>query len=229
MLPISYLLCSTLSFEQEFLATQHKESLMTVSSNYSSYASYGSSATTMAKPNFEEMAKELLNSIDSDASGSVDLSEFTTAMQSSSSSTESTLDSSSLSDIFSKIDSNSDGAMSSEEFLAALEASKPQKSKGNGEMMGSMPPPPPPPSSSDESSQESSISDVFSALDTNKDGTISQDELLALLEDETSDTSSSSTQEQSQTGLKEKMLQNILAYYSSNEITRGSSSLSLSA
>ncbi len=88
LLPISYPLCSTLSFEQEFLATQHKESLMTVSSNYSSYASYGSSATTMAKPNFEEMAKELLNSIDSDASGTVDLSEFTTAMQSSSSSSD---------------------------------------------------------------------------------------------------------------------------------------------
>ncbi|MDK9694296.1 MAG: EF-hand domain-containing protein [Sulfurimonas sp.] len=198
---------------------------MTVSSNYSSYASYGSSATQMAKPNFEEMAKELLNSIDSDASGSVDLTEFTTAMQSSSSSSDST-----LSDIFSKIDSNSDGAMSSEELMAALEASKPQKPQGNGEMMGSMPPPPPPPpSSSEESSDESSISDVFSALDTNKDGTISQDELLALLGDETSDTSSSS-QEQSQTrDLKDKMLQNILAYYSSNELTTSSSSLSLSA
>lgn len=199
---------------------------MTVSSNYSSYASYGSSATQTAKPNFEEMAKELLNSIDSDASGSVDLTEFTTAMQSSSSSSDST-----LSDIFSKIDSNSDGAMSSEEFLAALEASKPQKPQGNGEMMGSMPPPPPPPpSSSEESSEESSTSDVFSALDTNKDGTISQDELLALLGDETSDTSSSSSQEQSQTrDLKDKMLQNILAYYSSNELTTSSSSLSLSA
>ncbi len=203
---------------------------MTVSSNYSSYASYGSSATQMAKPNFEEMAKELINSIDSDSSGSVDLSEFTTAMQSSSSSTESTLDSSSLSDIFSKIDSNGDGGMSSEEFLAALEASKPQKPSGNSEMMGSMPPPPPPPSSSEESSEESSTSDIFSALDTNKDGTISQDELLALLGDETSDTSSSSTQEQSQTrDLKDKMLQNILAHYSSNELTTSSSSLSLSA
>lgn len=195
---------------------------MTVSSNYSSYASYGSSATQMAKPNFEEMAKELLNSIDSDASGSVDLTEFTTAMQSSSSSSDST-----LSEIFSKIDSNSDGAMSSEELMAALEASKPQKPEGNGEMMGSMPPPPP--SSSEESSQQSSISDVFSALDTNKDGTISQDELLALLGDEASDTSSSS-QEQSQTrDLKDKMLQNILAYYSSSELTTSSSSLSLSA
>lgn len=193
---------------------------MTVSSNYSSYASYGSSATQMAKPNFEEMANELLNSIDSDASGSVDLTEFTTAMQSSSSDAT-------LSDIFSKIDSNSDGAMSSEEFLAALEASKPQKSGGKSEMMGSMPPPPPPPSSSEDSSEESSISDIFSALDTNKDGTISQDELLALLEDKTSDTSSST--QQSQTGLKERMLQNILAHYSSNELTRSSSSISLSA
>lgn len=197
---------------------------MTVSSNYSSYASYGSSATQMAKPNFEEMAKELLSSIDSDSSGSVDLTEFTTAMQSSSSSSDST-----LSEIFSKIDSNSDGAMSSEELMAALEASKPQKPEGNGEMMGSMPPPPPPPpSSSEESSEESSTSDVFSALDTNKDGTISQDELLALLGDETSDTSSS-TQEQSQNGLKEKMLQNILAYYSANELTTSSSSVSISA
>lgn len=206
---------------------------MTVSSNYSSYASYGSSATQMAKPNFEEMAKELLNSIDSDKSGTVDLNEFTTAMQSSSSdSTESTQNiSSQISDIFSKLDSNGDGSMSSEEFLAALEASKPQKSGGKSEMMGSAPPPPPPPpSSSEESSQESSTSDIFSALDTNKDGTISQDELLALLEYDTSDTSSSSTQEQNQTrDLKDKMLQNILAHYSSNELTTNSSSLSLSA
>lgn len=206
---------------------------MTVSSNYSSYASYGSSATQMAKPNFEEMAKELINSIDSDKSGSVDLSEFTTAMQSSSSSGDATQNiSSQISDIFSKIDSNGDGGMSSEEFLTALEASKPQKPSGNSEMMASAPPPPPPPppSSSEESSDESSVSDVFSALDTNEDGTISQDELLALLEDKTSDTSSSSTQEQSQTrDLKDKMLQNILAYYSSNELTTSSSSLSLSA
>lgn len=209
---------------------------MTVSSNYSSYASYGSSATASTgqktKPNFEEMAKELLSSIDSDGSGTVDLNEFTTAMQSSSSdSTESTQNiSSQISDIFSKIDSNSDGAMSSEEFLAALEASKPQKPGGKDEMMGQMPPPPPPPppSSSDESSS-SSLSDVFSSLDTNKDGTISQDELLALLENSQTEEESTSTQSKNGTKMKDMMLQSILSHYSSNATSSSSSSLSLSA
>jgi Ca2+-binding EF-hand superfamily protein len=49
--------------------------------------------------------------------------------------------------------------------------------------------PPPPPGGSSESS---SLSEVFSTLDTNQDGTVSADELMALFQD-SEETSSSST------------------------------------
>jgi hypothetical protein len=58
MLPISYLVCFNISFEQKFFATKYKEFFMPVSSNYSSYTSNGSSATIdvgqKSKSNFEE-------------------------------------------------------------------------------------------------------------------------------------------------------------------------------
>lgn len=198
---------------------------MTVNSNYSSYASYGSSSTSSVdqktKPDFAQIAQELLGSMDGDSSGGVDLSEFTTAMGSSSSSDMSAL----ASDIFSKIDSDGSGSMSSEEFMSALEASKPQK-QHSMQGMGSMPPPPPPEESSESSS--ATADEIFSALDTDQDGTISQSELLALLENSSKETNTTKSSD-STASLKDKMLQNLLSYYSSNAQSLSDSSLSISA
>lgn len=199
---------------------------MTVSSNYSSYASCNSGVASSAqrqKPNFEEMANEMMSTMDSDGSGGINLEEFTSAIGSSESSS-----STSLSDIFSSIDTDGDGAMSSEEFMAALEASKPQHKPNE---IGSQPPPPPPSNKESASAKESSsASETYSALDTNQDGTISLEELLATLNeklDEESQTTASSDEKFEK--LKSGMLERMVSYYSSSSSNTNSSTLSLSA
>lgn len=66
-------------------------------------------------------------------------------------------------EIFSQADTNEDGSIDSSEFAAMLE---------------SMPPPPPPPSGSS-SSEASSSEDLFASIDTDGDGSLSQEELEA--------------------------------------------------
>lgn len=204
----------------EFFTTQNKEHIMTVSSNYSSYTSYSSSASSLAaqksKPDFETIAAEIMSSIDSDGSGSIDSNEFTTALQSDSGT-----------DIFSRIDTDSNGSMSTEEFMAALEASKPEHPQRAKEM-ASMPPPPPPPSGGGNESDSDSRSQTYSALDTNQDGTISLEELLSGAKEESTDSSSTSSEDKF-SKLKTAMLESILSYYSSNSSSNSTSSLNLSA
>lgn len=191
---------------------------MTISSSYSS--SYSTAAMQSVsrgeRPSFEDMAQELLGSLDSDSDGSISLDEFSTAMSSNSSSSET-----SASSIFSLIDSGGDGSISTQELAAALEASRPKPPEG-------APPPPPPPSESDESSK---LSEIFSALDTNQDGSISQDELMALFEQDdsqSSDEQASSTQSKT-ANQANAMLERLISYYSANSLASTDSSLSLSA
>lgn len=211
---------------------------MTVSSNYTNaYSSYSSSAASSTKqtdrPSFEDLAKKLLSSMDTDKSGSIDSAEFSAAAQAlassssssdSSTSSSSTTSSSSVTDAFNALDTNSDGSLSTDELMAALKNTKPQGHEG-----GMPPPPPPPPSdSSSASSSTSSSSDIFSALDTNQDGSISADELAALFSDtanssntaSTSTTASSSSQK-----LSDFMLKNILSYYGNNTSSTDTTSL----
>ena len=214
---------------------------MTVNSNSSAYSSYSSSGVSSSsqrvKPDFEKMAQELLTSMDTDNNGSIDKTEFSTAVQALDSSSSS---SKSATDIFNTLDANSDGSMSSEELMTALKNTKPpEPPQGRGQHQeGGMPPPPPPPSdSSASSSGSSSLSDIFSSLDTNKDGTISADELMALLDDSKSksgDTTSTSSTSASQTDtntnqLSKNLLKQILTSYGSNSSTNATSQLSLSA
>ena len=209
---------------------------MTVSSNYSSYASYNastmSSGVQRGKPDFEAMAQEMLSSMDTDGNGSIDSGEFTSALQSGSGEDVSAT----ANDIFSQLDANSDGSMSTEEFMSALKASRPQPPQGE---MGSMPPPPPPPSDSSMSSSESDSSKLFSSLDTNQDGVISQDELSALFGQSsdqsetsagTSGSNAASKNGEAFNDMRTKMLQQILSYYGSGSTTTDTtSSLSISA
>lgn len=195
---------------------------MTVNSNYSAYSSYGSSSVTSSpqrgKPNFEEMAKELLSSMDSDGSGSIDKAEFSAAAQSMASESSST-----VSDVFSKLDSNSDGSMSSEELMSALKNMKPE---------GAPPPPPPPPKEESTSSEDSSSSEIFAALDTNEDGVVSADELEALFADNSSNKSSASSETASDKfeNMKKNIFDKVLSYYSNSiSTTNMDSSLNVSA
>lgn len=91
---------------------------MTVGTNYSSYTSYGSSTSSTektSKPNFEEIAAEMLSSMDTDGDGSISSTEFTTAAS----------NNSNAGDIFSLLDTDSSGSMSTEEFVTALKNMKP--------------------------------------------------------------------------------------------------------
>jgi Ca2+-binding EF-hand superfamily protein len=108
-----------------------------------------------------------------------------------------------------------------------------------------MPPPPsggmPPPSDSSSTSKSSSSSEIFDAMDTNQDGTVSIDELLAALGDSKTDSSNknnatSSTTDSTKTTstaqedissqkFSDIMLKNILSYYGNNASTASSTSL----
>lgn len=229
---------------------------MTVSSNYANaYSSYNSSATSSSKqtdrPSFEDFTKELLSSMDTDNSGSIDKAEFSAAAQalasnSNSTNANNTSSTASAADIFNTLDTNSDGSMSSEELMTALKNSKPPEPPRGED--GGMPPPPPggmPPSgsSSASSESESTTGKIFAALDTNKDGTVSMDELAVLFEKDSTD-SSTSTSESAQTAtssaetksedafknMRNDMLQKILSYYGNNATSSSTTSLlSLSA
>jgi len=192
---------------------------MTVNSNYSAYSSYGSSSVTSSvergKPNFEEMANELLTSMDSDSNGSIDKAEFIAAAQSETSQSD---DSTSLNDIFSLLDTDSSGSMSSEELISALKNMKPE---------GAPPPPPPPQSRENESSEDSTSNEIFAALDTNEDGVISADEFEALFADDSSKTTASDeeTTKDNFDSMKNDIMKKVLSYYSNSISTTNSESL----
>jgi Ca2+-binding EF-hand superfamily protein len=93
------------------------------------------------------------------------------------------------------LDTNKDGSISKSESDAAID-------KAGQQRHAQGPPPPPPPADSSSSASNKTISNqIFDALDTNKDGTVSASELLAALsskdstssDNNSSDTSSSSS------------------------------------
>lgn len=207
---------------------------MTVSSNYSSaYSSYSSSGTASSKqtdrPSFEDLAKELLSSMDTNNSGSIDSAEFSTAAQAlaSNSNSSSPSSSSSTTDAFNKLDTNSDSNLSTDELMAALKNMKPPEPQ-QGQDAGMPPSPLPSESTSASSKSESTASEVFATLDTNEDGTISMDELLVSLENSKTDSSIASSTSQTDTSsqkLSDFMLKNILSYYGNNTSSTDMTSL----
>jgi Ca2+-binding EF-hand superfamily protein len=133
---------------------------------------------------------------DTDGDGSVTATELKTAMESGGQTQMSK-------ELFAKLDTNSDDAVSEEEMIAAFGSTdgaskfaaadtdsdgsvtldELKTAMGNStEAMG--PPPPPPPGGAGGIGAENSSgsTSVFSAIDTNGDGTISEDELNAYLE-----------------------------------------------
>jgi Ca2+-binding EF-hand superfamily protein len=112
---------------------------MTISSNSlygaSSGATYGY-GTKHTASSTSSFAEELLTSMDSDGSGSIDSTEFSSAALALLNNDESA-----LSDAFSSLDSDSDGAISADELNSLF------SQQASTMAAGSMPPPPPPPSS----------------------------------------------------------------------------------
>lgn len=167
--------------------------------------------------------------MDTDGNGTVDSTEFSAAAQKLASASDS---SSSATDIFSMLDTNSDGAMSTEELVSSMKEMRPPEPP-LGEITGGTPPPPPPPSEESlESSESSNANEVFSALDTNQDGSISPDELMALFGDSSENSeitvSTEGTSAQKTTGsdtMRNNWLEKVLSYYGNNASSSSAESL----
>jgi len=128
-------------------------------------------------------AADFFSRIDTDGNGQLTSAELKTdfethikkAADSASSTTTGTASSPDFTQMVTDGDTDGDGTLSEVEFTTAMQAKQ---------AAGSMPPPPPPPEQETDSTAESdtasqSITDAISSLDTNGDGKLSADELLA--------------------------------------------------
>lgn len=189
-----------------------------------------------------KFAEELLTSMDSDSSGSVDSAEFSSAALALSSSS----DTSSVSKAFSALDANQDGVVSIDELTSSISSILGQQ---QGTMAAGGPPPPPPPRkgedtgytqdeltamSSETSSTDSKLSSLFETLaknfssaDTNGDGKVTSAEAQAYQE-ATKQSSVGTTASNSEDGLMKKLMEQIIAQYA-NKNSVSSSAINLSA
>jgi len=187
-----------------------------------------------------KFAEELLTSMDSDSSGSIDSAEFSSAAIALSSSN----DTSSTKEAFSALDANQDGVVSIDELTSAIESVIGQQ---QGAMAAGGPPPRPPKDkedtgytqeeltamSSEVSSTDSKLASLFESLasnfssaDADGDGKVTSSEAMAYKES-TKETSVGSTE-----GSENKMMKNLLAQIISsytNQNSTLSSSVNLSA
>lgn len=133
-----------------------------------------------------------------------------------------------IADNFDQADTNSDGKVNREEAMAFDKASKTDAtgSDTSSAVEGSShvkhlhgaPPPPPPSAASDSDSasdaSSSSASKVFAAADTNQDGKVSIQELLASLQaDSSSDSSSAAAKTEDSTAAVMKMVMQLMHAY----------------
>jgi len=125
----------------------------------SGISGFGSFSTA----SLSEMRQKMFNQIDTGGDGSIDKSEFAALAGENGSSL--------VDELFSNMDTDQDSLISMIEFDSTLAKLEQQMKKGNSGMqaMSAMPPPPPPPDQ------------VFDAADANEDGTVSEDELTAVL------------------------------------------------
>ena len=213
---------------------------MTLSSNSlygtSMGATYGSSTNSTSSLS-SKFAEALLTSLDSDSSGSVDSTEFSSAALELANG-----DTSAVNDAFSSLDSKKDGSISIDELTSMLSAQSTMAS-------GSMPPPPPPPSSSmqedtgytkdeltamasDVSSTDSNLASLFESLsqnfdaaDTNSDGKVTSAEAQAYKESTRADSMGVANTEtaSSNDSLMKALLAQIISNYATQNTSIGSS------
>lgn len=134
---------------------------------------------------------------DADGSGSVDSSELQTMLADMTQKTGSTVSSTDSEKLFSQMDSNADGKLSSDELAQGMQSILP-----------------PPPSTMDfaqsrasESSQDSAGDDLFSKVDTDGDGSVSQAEMQTLMDKMSANGSSSASSTSDASGSTEKFAQ----------------------
>ena len=148
------------------------------------------SASGGTDSNFSSALKDkVFKSADLNGDGSISKDELSKLLSNSSQS-NTTADA-----LMNALDTNKDGSISKSESDAAIDK------VGQQRHVHGPPPPPPPADSSSSSSGKTSTNQIFDALDTNKDGTISASELLAAFsskdssssDNSSSDTSSSSS------------------------------------
>lgn len=137
-------------------------------------------------PDMAKMQEKAFAKMDANSDGGVDKSELSSFLQktaSTNSTTTSTSDSSDVDDLFGEMDADGDGSITQQESSDAVNNMLKQL---QGQMMnsrmggaGGMPPPPPmgPPPGAEQSDEE-----MFSSIDSDSDGNISQTELSAMLE-----------------------------------------------
>lgn len=164
-------------------------------SGYYTYNSiYNSSLASTSKSQSSEFADLLMSSLDSDSSGSIDVTEFSEAALSLSSKA---VDEDAINEAFSLLDDDDDGTISLDELTGYMTSNL-----QNGQVASSSPPPPPPPPSkeddsgytqdeinslsSDTSSVDGSLAALFETLannfdeaDENGDGEVSATEAMA--------------------------------------------------
>lgn len=207
-------------------------------------------------------AEEIITQFDTDGDGSISETEFNAADPGSSGATSgpramSTEDF--ISQMFSKMDENEDGTIdedelaqmvamgpengpSTEELLSQLDTdgdgaiSETEFSEGapaNQQVMGP-PPPPPPAQDTSETETETETETIFSQLDTDGDGTISESEfdtamnsidtILSSASDEESDSSVSDVMEMLSAALNAYQQANSASYSSYTQASQGSGS-----
>jgi Ca2+-binding EF-hand superfamily protein len=128
----------------------------------------------------KQMQEQMFKKGDKNSDGSITKDELS-QMQSS----QKSQNGPSVDEIFAQMDSDSDGAISRLESDAGI-------AKLAQQMQAQGPPPPPPADSSSSSSESTSATQIFDAMDTNKDGTVSASELFAALANKDSSSSDSS-------------------------------------
>jgi Ca2+-binding EF-hand superfamily protein len=133
---------------------------------------------------FSDLKDKVFKSADQNSDGGISKDELSQLLSNSSQ------NDTSADDLMSALDTNKDGSISKSESDAAID------NAGQHRNVHGPPLPPPPGDGSASASDKTSSSQVFDALDTNKDGTVSASELLAALsskDSSSSDTSSSDT------------------------------------
>jgi Ca2+-binding EF-hand superfamily protein len=151
-----------------------------------SISSISTSASALARPDPAEFAQKMFARLDGDSDGKVTQDEFTSAMEKRFGKTDdaSATGRPDAATIFQKTDGDGDGAITLEEFTTAFKA---MRSSGGGQAgggpQGAGGPPPGPPSGPPPSgaSAAEEAEQVFDEMDTDKDGKVSAEELLAAL------------------------------------------------
>lgn len=133
------------------------------------------------KRSSSELKDNVFNTADQNGDGSISEDELNTLLGDSSRS-DTTVE-----ELMSALDTDKDGSISKSESDAAVDKAEQQRLAQGAH------PPPPPPESSSSSPGRSSSSQIFDALDTDKDGTVSASELLAALSSENDSESESSS------------------------------------